>query len=309
MKKSSNSLVKFAYLSLLAAIVTITLKFYAYFLTGSVGLLSDALESVVNLVAAVTAIFILQLSEKPPDDKHVYGHSKAEYFSSVFEGILILIAAVTIIYSSYEKILKPTAISDPYIGLIIAGLASCVNGGVAWYLFIIAKKHKSIVLEADAHHLMTDVYTSIGVIGGLILTAITRLYIIDPIIALLVAINIIFTGVSIIKKSASGLMDIVIPENELNILNDILEKYKKNDVEFHGVRTRQSGVRRFVSLHVLVPGSWSVKQGHDLCEQIESTIRKNIQKVSVFTHLEPVEDPRSMDDIALDRQIQEESNY
>lgn len=299
MKKTS--LTKFAWLSIFTAVATISLKSIAYFLTGSVGLLSDALESLVNLVAAVIALTILKVAEQPPDEQHRYGHSKAEYFASIMEGLFIFIAAVAIIISAFYRIIHPRIIEQAFLGLGISIIASVINYVVSKKLLRVGKKYHSITLEADGHHLMTDVITSIGVIVAVFLVAVTGWQMLDPIVAILVAFNIINTGSNLIKRSILGLLDTSIPKEELDIINNILKRYERKGLRFHGLRTRQSAQRRFVDFHVLTSGDWSVRKGNDVLEDIEKEIRGSIKKVTISTHLEPVEDPRSHEDISIER--------
>lgn len=293
----SASLTKFAWLSIFTAIVTISLKSLAYFLTGSIGLLSDAIESLVNLAAAIIALMMLRIAEQPPDEEHGYGHSKAEYFASITEGLFIFIAAIAITLSAVDRIIHPKIIEQAFLGLGISAIASVINYVVSQKLLKVGKKYRSITLEADGNHLMTDVITSIGVIIAVLLVSITGWQILDPLIAILVAINIIFTGFGLMKRSVLGLLDTSISHEELNIVRSVFNKYRLLGLEFHGLRTRQSAQRRFVDFHVLVPGSWTVKKGHDLLEKIEKEISDLIEKVTISTHLEPVEDPRSHEDI------------
>jgi len=294
-------LTRFAWLAIAGAVITIALKTAAYFLTGSVGLLSDALESVVNLVAAVIALAALTIAHRPPDEEHSYGHTKAEYFSSIIEGVLIIVAAIVIGYASIERLFNPQAIELVNIGLIIATLASVVNFFIARALLKAGKKYNSITLEADAHHLFTDVWTSVGVIVGVGIVAITNITMLDPIIALLVALNIVYTGYQLIKRSALGFMDTAIAQEERDKIRLILEKHTGKTIQYHGLRTRQSGRRRFISFHLLVPGTWSVQKGHDLAEAVEKDIRDAIPDVTVLTHLEPIDDEKSYEDISIDR--------
>ncbi len=293
----SPSLTKFAWLSIFTAIATISLKTIAYLLTGSVGLLSDAIESLVNLAAAIIALLMLRIAEQPPDEEHGYGHSKAEYFASITEGLFIFVAAIAITLSAVDRIIHPKVIEQAFLGLGISAIASIINYVVAQELLKVGKKHHSITLEADGHHLMTDVITTIGVIVAVFLVIITGWQILDPVIALLVAFNIIFTGFRIIKHSVLGLLDTSISPEELDILKSIFNKYERRGLKFHGLRTRQSGQRRFIDFHVLTPGKWTIQKGHDFLEDIEKEIRDSIEKVTVSTHLEPVEDPRSHEDI------------
>jgi len=296
-----GSLTRYAWLSIAAAILTIGMKTAAYFLTGSVGLLSDALESVVNLAGALMALAMLTIAARPADDDHTYGHSKAEYFSSGFEGALILVAAVMIAITAIQRLIAPEPLEQVGLGIAVSIAASLINLGVALVMLPAAKRYHSITLEADARHLLADVWTSAGVILGVTLVAITGWLRLDPLVALIVAANIVWTGTRIVRKSVRGLMDIAIPVEEQNSLKLVLEPYEKTGVQFHALRTRQSASRRFVSFHVLVPGNWSVHQGHQLLERIEADIRNVIPEVSVFTHLESLEDPTSWNDETLDR--------
>jgi len=295
------SLTRFAWLSIGAAIATITLKTIAYFLTGSVGLLSDALESVVNLVGAMMALAMLTIAARPADEDHTYGHSKAEYFSSGVEGALILIAAISIVVTAIPRLIAPKPIEQVGIGLGVSVAASLINLVVALILAKAGKRYNSISLEADAHHLMTDVWTSVGVLAGVGLVALTGWERLDPIVAFIVAANIIWSGVRIVRMSALGLMDTALPSTEQAKLKTILENYTKNGVEYHALRSRQSGARQFVSFHVLVPGKWTVHRGHRLLESIEADIRRAMPSVTVFTHLETLNDPASWEDTNLDR--------
>ena len=299
---NERSLTRFAWLSIFAAVVTISLKAIAYFLTGSVGLLSDALESGVNLAAAIMALLMLKVSEKPPDKEHLYGHTKAEYFSSIVEGVLIIIAALSIIVTSVDRLLHPKLIEQAFAGLAVSIAASLINFGVAVTLLKAGKKNKSVILQDDGHHLLTDVWTSVGVIVGVGLVFLTNVQLLDPIIALLVATNIIVTGFTIMKQSALGLMDTSLPDEDLLKIREILSKYQKKGMSYHGLKSRQSATRSFMSVHILVPGNWTVQKGHNLLEEIELAIGKNFPKMTVFTHLEPIEDPKSREDISIDRQ-------
>jgi len=297
-----NSLARFAWLSIGAALVTIALKAAAWFFTGSVGLLSDAMESVVNLVGAVMALAMLTLAAKPADETHAYGHTKAEYFSSGVEGALILLAAASIGFASVQRLIEPRPLERIGLGLTVSFAAAVVNLVVALVLRRAGRVHGSITLEADADHLLTDVWTSVGVFAGVGLVALTGWQRLDPIIGLAVAFNIILTGVKIVQKSVLGLMDTALPRAEQDALRAVLDRYHgETGVQFHALRTRQSGVRRFVSMHVLVPGDWTVHRGHELLEHIEADIRDSLPNVSVFTHLESLDDPASWDDMTLDR--------
>jgi len=299
---SSPSLTRFAWLSIGAAVLTIAMKLTAYLLTGSVGLLSDALESFVNLAGASMALAMLNLAAKPADEEHAYGHTKAEYFSSGVEGALIVITALSIAYAAVERWRHPRLISDIGVGLSIAVSASLVNLIVALIIRRAAARFESIVLEADAQHLMTDVWTSVGVVIGVGAVGLTGWQPLDPMVALLVAVNILAAGVRIVRKSALGLLDTALPAAEVTRLRSVLDRYQAGGVQYHALRTRQSGSRRFVSLHVLVPGQWSVDRGHRLLEKIEADLRGALPNVAVFTHLESLSDPASYQDQTLDRQ-------
>jgi cation diffusion facilitator family transporter len=295
------SLTGFAWLSLGAAIVTVTLKLLAYALTGSVGLLSDALESLVNVLAGGVAVAMLKLAERPPDEEHPYGHDKAEYFSSGLEGLLILAAALGIGWTAFRRLLAPVPLDQPAVGLIIVAVATIVNLGVARLLLQVSRRDHSITLEANARHLMTDVWTSTGVIVGVGLAALTGWHRLDALIAIAVALHIVLTGFDLIRRSALGMLDTAIGTAEQESVNAVLRRYEARGIVFHAVRTRQSGGRRFVSMHVLVPGNWTVRDGHELLEEIEAEVRANVPAVTVFTHLEPLEDPASWEDVDIDR--------
>lgn len=302
MKFSSGraALARFAWLSIGAALLTIALKTGAYLLTGSVGLLSDAVESIVNLLGAVMALGMLTVAARPPDESHLYGHDKAEYFSSSLEGFLILAAAVGIIATAVSRLLHPRPLEQVGIGLAVSAAAALVNLVVARILLWAGGKHRSITLEADGQHLMTDVWTSVGVIGGVAVVGLTGWSILDPLMALAVAVNIIWTGARLIQRSVSGLMDASLPEKERQIVESVLDEYRQRGVEFHALRTRQAAARRFVSVHVLVPGEWTVHDAHHVAEDLAADVRSALGEATVFTHLEPVEDEISMDDIHLD---------
>jgi len=296
------SLTRFAWLSIAAAIATISLKSIAYVLTGSVGLLSDAIESLINLASAVMALIMLTIAARPADESHVYGHSKAEYFASLVEGVLILTAAAGIFSTAINRLVYPQELQDLGIGLGVSVAASFINFIVARILLEQGKKRNSITLEADAHHLRTDVWTSAGVIVGVAIAGFTGWTILDPVLAILVALNIIWTSFQLIRRSVGGLMDEVLPENELKIIEEVMAKHRLKGVSFHAVRTRQAAARRFVSVHLLVPGDWTVHDAHHIAEDFESDIRAALGGVvTVFTHLEPAEDELSMEDIFLDR--------
>lgn len=283
-------------LSVAAALATIGLKTVAYQLTGSVGLLSDALESGVNLVAALVAFWALTLAARPADADHHYGYSKAEYFSSGLESALIVVAATAILVTAGERLLHPEPLGPVDLGLALTLLATAINGVVARVLLRAGHRLDSITLRADAHHLLTDVWTSLGVVVGVVLTKLSGLSVLDPLIAIAVAVQIIFTGWRLLRETAAGLLDRALPPDDLATLKSLLEAHSSEGVAFHALRTRRAGSRRFVSLHVLVPGEWTVRQGHDFCESIETEISAALPRCHPFTHLEPIEDPRAWDD-------------
>ena len=283
-----SHLKRYVWLSIAAAIATILLKGIAWWLTGSVGLLSDALESFVNLAGALMAFAMLTLAAAPADDKHAFGHGKAEYFSSAFEGFLILLAAASIAYAAIDRFLHPQALEAIGVGLLVSVVASLINLFAAFELLKAGRLYRSITLEADAKHLMTDVWTSVGVIAGVGLVWFSGWLWLDPLIALLVAANIVWTGWQLLQRSASGLMDEVLPPQQLAAIEQVLDIYRQQGLVFEELRTRQAGMQAFISLHVRVPGEWSVKQGHDWLERIEADIRAIVPGGNVITHLEPI---------------------
>mgnify|MGYP001241600790 CR=1 FL=1 len=290
-----SNLTKFAWLSIAAAIATIGLKFTAYLLTGSVGLLSDAAESVVNLVAAIVALIALRVAAQPADAEHHFGHAKAEYFSAIVEGVMIFVAAVFILWTSVQRFLAPAPLENVGVGLGVSVLASVLNGSVAYLLIRAGKQHRSITLEADGKHLLTDVWTSVGVVAGVLLVALTGWLRLDPVIAFLVGLNIIWTGYHLISRSVDGLMDRSFNEEESTALTEALQEFCTDDVHFHALRTREAGHQRFVSMHMLVPGSWSVQQGHDLAEKVEASLTEKFDHVDIEIHIEPNDDPRAFE--------------
>jgi cation diffusion facilitator family transporter len=294
-------LTSFAWLSIAAAVLTMGLKAVAYVLTGSVGLLSDAMESLVNLVGAVMALAMLTIAARPADEEHAYGHSKAEYFSSGIEGTLILIAAISIGVAAIQRLLVPQPLEQLGLGVAVSIMASLVNLCVALALLRAGKRAHSITLAANAQHLLTDVWTSAGVLVGVGAVALTGWERLDPIVALMVAGNIIWAGVRIISQSVLGLMDTALPREEQQVILRVLDHYCHTGVYYHGLRSRQAGARRFVSFHVLVPGQWTVQRGHELVEQIEADLRLVLPNTTVFTHLESREDPASWNDTTLER--------
>ncbi|HWS24053.1 MAG TPA: cation diffusion facilitator family transporter [Anaerolineales bacterium] len=291
--KIHPNLTRFAWLSITAAILTIGIKAIAYLITGSVGLFSDALEGGVNLVGALMQLFVLKVAAQPADDEHMYGHTKAEYFSSGAEGFLILSAAIVIGFEAIKRLLVPEPIDQVMEGLSVSLIASLINLTAARVLLKNGQKYQSIALSAGGQHLMTDVYTSAGVIFGVGLVALTGWYWLDPVIALMVAANILFTGYRILHESIEGLMDHSIPPEKQEILSRIISRHRENGIEIHEVRTRQAGAQSYIRFHILVPGDWTVQHGHQLCDAVELEIQSAIPNSHVDTHLESLDDPRS----------------
>ncbi len=296
-----SKLTRYAWLSILAALLTIGLKTFAFLITNSVGLLSDAMESGVNLIAALMALAMLTIAARPPDEEHAFGHSKAEYFASGVEGTLILLAAISIIWAAVERLFTPRPLQELGFGLALSMLASLINFGVAYILLHAGKRYQSITLEADARHLMTDVWTSVGVLFALGAVTLTGWQILDPLIAIGVAINIVWSGTTLIRRSVLGLMDTSIPASDQAKVTEILDRQSKRGVQYHDLRTRQAGANQFITFHVLVPGKWTVQRGHNLLEKIESEIRTALPLAIVSTHLEPVEDPAAWEETIIER--------
>jgi cation diffusion facilitator family transporter len=293
-------LTRYAWLSIGAAVATIGLKLAAYLLTGSVGLLSDAAESVVNLVAAVIALIALIVAARPADANHHYGHGKAEYFSAGAEGLMIFAAAAVILVSAVQRFLNPVPLERIGLGLAISTVATVLNAGVGMLLIRVGRRRRSATLAADGRHLMTDVWTSAGVVVGVLLVGLTGWERLDPVVAALVGLNILIAGGRMVAQSVRALLDEALDPADSEKVIVVLDRFRSGEVAFHGLQTRQSGRHRFVSMHVLVPGEWSVQRGHDLVEQVEEQIRAALPESTVFTHLEPREDPRAYDDYAYD---------
>jgi len=281
---------RYAIYSIIASILTLALKFGAWGMTDSVGLLSDATESIVNLTAGVMALIVITIAMRPADADHTYGHGKAEYFSSGIEGVLIIVAACAIGYASIERFLNPQPLGNLGFGLILALLSSVVNFITAKVMLKAAKRFDSITLEADAKHLLTDVWTSIGLVAGLaVLLIAPQWQVLDPIIACIMAVNIIFTGVSLLKRSIGGLMDDALPADELVTIAEAIHKHQGPNATYHELRTRKSGPMRFIDFHLLVPGISSVREAHDLCCLIEKEIETALERAEVTIHVEPIE--------------------
>ena len=289
-------LTRFAWLSIGAALLTIALKTFAWRITGSVGLLSDAAESLVNLVAAIVALVALTVAIRPPDKNHHFGHSKAEYFSAATEGVMIFVAAAVILFSAVQRFLNPQPLENVGVGLAVSVAASVVNGGVAMVLLRAGSRYRSITLVADGKHLMTDVWTSVGVVVGVLLVALTGWERLDPVVAFAVGLNILVTGSRLVRGASAGLMDVSLPKEDNELIRTVLDRFTSAEVSWHRLLTREAGNRRFMQFDLLVPGEWTVQRGHDLVEDITDALVAEFPDIDVICHIEPVEDPRSYED-------------
>ena len=285
-----NAIRRMALLSIATSLATIALKFGAYFLTGSVSLWSDALESLVNLAAALVAMGAVTLAERPADDRHTYGHDKAEYFSSGVEGTLILVAAVAIVWSAVQRLVAPAPLERLGPGLLVAVAAGAMNFATARIMLKVARQHDSITIEADAKHLLTDVWTSVGIVAGLLVVmAMPEWAILDPLMAIAVAIQIVVTGIDLLRRSADGLMDVALPATEVRRAETLIRAELPEGASFHALRTRKAGARRFLEFHLLVPGAMSVADSHHLCDRIEAALTAHLAKAQLTIHVEPQE--------------------
>lgn len=284
----------------MTALVTIALKVTAWRLTGSVGLLSDAAESSVNLVAAIAAFVALKVVAKPADHDHNFGHTKAEYFSAVLEGVMIVIAAVVILVSAVDRLRHPQPLDQVGLGLAISVVATVLNGLVGWYLIRVGRRYRSLALAADGKHLITDVWTTIGVVVGVLLVALTGWLPLDPLIAIAVAVNILIVGAKLVWESGAGLMDAALPVDERAQIDEVLDRHRATGIDFHDIRTRESGHERFLQLHMLVPGEWTVQHAHDVTEDVEADLAALFEDLRITVHIEPLDDPRAYEDWRLD---------
>ncbi len=300
-----QKLTRYAWLSILTAVFTITLKATAYWLTGSVGLLSDALESGVNLATAVFALLILTIAARPPDEEHAYGHSKAEYFAGGVEGGLIMAAALIIAVTAVPRLINPQPLEQLGLGLVVSVVAAAANGLTAFILLRAGRHYRSLTLTADGRHLLTDVWTTGGVLLGLAVVAFTGWLRLDAVIALAVAAQITYTGFGLLREAVNGLMDVALPEEEVAEVTAVLDSFRERGIQYHALRTRRSGAQRFASVHIQVPGDWSVQAGHTLLEEIECELHGRLAPITIITHLEPLEDPVSWEDIPLNREFNE----
>ena len=288
---------RYAHLSIGASLLTMALKFGAFFLTGSIGLFSDAVESVVNLTAGIIALLAIIQAHRPADQCHAYGHGKVEYFSSGMEGVLICLAALGIAYASVQRFLDPQPISFLGPGLLVAAAAGAVNFAAAKIMLKAAREYDSIVLEADARHLLTDVWTSAGLVAALLvmLLAPPSWQVLDPILGLTMSAHIVWTGIGLVRRSVAGLMDEGLPAGEISIITGAISRIGGEGTGYHALRTRKAGSIRFVDFHLLVPGAMTVQQSHDLCCDIEEAVRLELPGAQITIHVEPNEDYASFD--------------
>ncbi len=296
-----KSLAPIVWISIIASLLTISIKSAAYFVTGSVGFLSDAMESLINLAAGIVAFIMLSIAARPPDKEHPFGHDKAEYFSSLIEGILIVIAAIGISYAAINRLYHPQPLSELNVGMLLSVIATVVNLVTARILLYYGKKHNSITLEADSQHLMTDVWTTVGIIAGIFLVKLTNWQILDPLMAIVVAISILYTGAKLIIRSTDGLMDTKLTEKELIRIKQLLDLFIEQDINYHALYTRQASSKRFISFHLLVPGDYTVYKAHELTKEIENELTKEFAYSDIFIHLEPINDPDAFDDFLIDK--------
>jgi cation diffusion facilitator family transporter len=281
------TLPRIAVASVFAGLAVLGLKLLAYFITGSIALYSDALESIVNVATAIAALVALRYSAKPADANHPYGHYKAEYFSVVLEGVLIVIASVSILHESYLGITAPQAIATPFLGLVVNAVAALVNGAWGFFLVRTGRRRRSLVLVADGKHLLTDVATSAGVIAGLALAVATGLPVLDPLLAGLVALNILWSGWTLIRESVGGLMDEAVSDEILERIRQVITDSAAGALEAHDLRTRQAGRATFIDFHLVVPGTMAVAAAHDICDTIERALRSEVADALITIHVEP----------------------
>lgn len=293
MRKSIASIM---WISIAASVVTIALKWYAFLVTGSVGFMSDALESGINLLAAVVAFYSLSVAARPADKEHPFGHEKAEYFSSLTEGVLIVLAALGIAYAAINRIYNPKPLESLNYGMLLSVVATLVNLVTARVLLYFSKKYNSITIEADAHHLMTDVWTTVGIVLGIFLVKFTGWQILDPVMAILVALSIIYTGVKLIVRSMDGLMDSRVSEQDMMLIREVLNSYKSEDIDYHALYTRRASAKQFITFHLLFPGEITVHKAHEVTKQVEFDLKSKLPLADIFIHVEPMNDPDAFDD-------------
>jgi cation diffusion facilitator family transporter len=289
MKSYFSSTAGIASVSVLVGVVVLALKYYAFHVTGSVALYSDALESIVNVAASVAALVAIRVSAIPADAGHPYGHQKAEYFSVVAEGVLIIVAAILIFNEAYHAWLAPRTLDEPGLGFAFNGAATLLNGFWAAVLLGVGRRRISPALVADGRHLMTDVFTSIGVLAGLMLSVATNLPWLDPLLAAFVALNILWAGWTLVRESVGGLMDEAVPAEQLDKIRTIISSKADGALEAHDVRTRHAGRQSFVDFHLVVPGTMTVSEAHEICDRIEQAIREEVSDALITIHVEPEE--------------------
>jgi len=291
------SLERFLWLSLAAAVTTLVVKIFAAWITNSVGLWSDALETTVNLVASIVALWAMRLAAKPADDNHEFGHSKAEYISAAVEGSMIFVAAAVILYGGITRLMRPEGVEQLGLGLALSMGASVINLVVGLILRNAGRRYDSITLQADGTHLLTDVLTSVGVVVGVGLVLLTGWAPLDPIVAILVGINILFTGVRLVGRSVNGLLDVALPPEEVGVITNVLQQLAGDPrVTISDLRTREAGRRHFVYATVSVPGNWTVRRGHDFADEVEAAVSRALPSTSTFVHVEPNDEPPTTED-------------
>jgi cation diffusion facilitator family transporter len=285
----STTTSRFALISIAVGVTVLAMKFFAWWLTGSVALWSDALESVVNVATAIAALVAISYSDRPADANHPFGHHKAEYFSVVLEGVLIVIAALSILTSAWGGLLNPRPIEQPAMGLAVNLAASALNAVWATVLVRVGRSRRSMALAADGVHLFTDVATSVGVFIGLMLALATGWLILDPLLAAVVAVNILWQGWRLIRVSVGGLMDEAVPPDTLDRIRSVISENADGAIEAHDVRTRLAGRMTFIEFHLVVPGTMPVSESHAICDRIEKALRASVPDVHIAIHVEPEE--------------------
>lgn len=278
--------------SVVVGCVVLALKSVAWWVTGSVALLSDALESIINVAASLAAFFALRVAARPADHNHPFGHHKAEYLSAVLEGVLIVIAALTILREAYYAFLDPQPPEAPLTGMLFNGAASVINAVWCVVLLKIGRRHRSPALIADGKHLFADVVTSVGVLIGFILVPVTGILQIDPLVAGLVALNILWIGWGLMRESVGGLMDAAAPPDVVERIRAVVSEHGTGAIEAHDLRTRPAGRVTFLEFHLVVPGSMTVSQAHDICNRIEEALNEEMADISVTIHVEPEEEAK-----------------
>lgn len=276
-------------ISVAIGVAVLGLKLLAWYLTGSVALFSDALESIVNVAASTAALIAISYSARPADANHPWGHHKAEYFSVVLEGVLIIVAAILILREAWWAYLEPRMFDAPAEGLAVSAVASVINGGWCWFLIREGRRRRSPALVADGKHLLTDVVTSVGVVIGLVAAYLTGIAVLDPLLAAIVAVNILWAGWQLIRESLGGLMDEAVPEKTLNEIRQLISTNAEGAIEAHDVRTRHAGSVTFIDFHLVVDGTMPVSEAHDICDRIEKALRAHVHDAMITIHVEPEE--------------------